>query len=94
MSIKVKCPLCKGVLWIDPSTGRVIDSKKHDDKKMELNDFVKSTKDSGARLEKEFEKSKREAEERKNSLEQEFRNLDKYKTKGDDERPENPFDWD
>jgi len=90
---EIKCPLCKGTLWIDPSTGNIIDHKAADHKKLDLEGFLKSQKNRGSELEEKFKKAKEEQDKRKEEMEKEFKkskeNVDKYK--GD---VQSPFQWD
>jgi hypothetical protein len=39
---EIKCPLCKGTIWIDPATGKVVDHQSADHQKGDFNEFLKS----------------------------------------------------
>jgi hypothetical protein len=90
---EIKCPLCKGTLWVDPSSGKVVDHKATDAPKVDFNDFVKSQKNRGADLENMFKKSRDEQNKRKEKLEEEFKKAKEHpeELKGD---IESPFGWD
>ena len=91
--LKVKCPGCKGLLWIDPSDGRIVDHKPADAKKIDLNDFMKSQKTRSSELEEQFKKAKEEKEKRKKQMEKDFL---KAKENPDELEGEyqSPFQWD
>lgn len=90
---EIKCPMCKGMLWVDPSSGKVVDHKSSDHKKADLGDFLKTQKSRGSELENMFHKAKEDREKRKEQLEQEFR---KAREHPEDlkEDYQSPFGWD
>ena len=91
--IEIKCPMCKGVLWIDSSTGRLVDHKSADHKKIDFNDFIKSQKNRGTELENKFLKSKEEKEKRKKQLENDFKKARQDPDSLKDDY-QSPFQWD
>lgn len=90
---EIKCPMCKGMLWIDPSSGKVVDHKSADHKKIDLNDFLKSQKSRGSDLEEKFNKAKGEKEKRKEEMEEKFKRSKEHpeEFQGD---YQSPFQWD
>ncbi len=90
---EVKCPMCKGTIWIDPSTGQVIDHRAVDHQKADIKEFIKSQKDRGSELENKFRKAKEEQQKRKEEMEKRFKNA--RDLDAPEENPLNsPFDWD
>ena len=91
--LEIKCPHCKTNLWVDPTTGSVVDFKTTEHKKLDLNDFVKNQKNRSSDLEDIFKKAKQEQIKRKEQMEKDFKkvkeNPDELKS-----NPQNPFDWD
>lgn len=92
--LEVKCPMCKGSLWLDPSSGKVVDHKAADQKKLDFGEFVKSQSNRGAKLEDQFKKAKEEQEKRKKELDENFKRAKEHpeELKGDD--VQSPFQWD
>ena len=90
---EIKCPVCKGTLWINLSTGEVVDHKSADHKKLDLNDFLNSQKTRGADLEDKFKKAKEEKEKRKIEMEAKFKRSKEHpeEFQGD---YQSPFQWD
>ncbi len=90
---EIKCPCCKGVLWIDPSNGRIVDYKSADHKKIDLGDFIKSQKSRSTKLEAQFKKAKEDKEKRKKEMEKDFL---KAKENPDElnDNYQSPFQWD
>ena len=90
---EIKCPMCKGTLWINLSTGKVVDHKSADHKKIDLNDFLKSQKNRGSDLEEKFNKAKEEKEKRKKEMEEKFKRSKEHpeEFQGD---YQSPFQWD
>ena len=41
---EIKCPMCKGTLWIDPATLKVVDHKSADHPKASLDNFYRHKK--------------------------------------------------
>lgn len=92
---EVKCPLCKGTLWIDPATGKVKDHKSADHQKSDFSEFLKSRK-QGTAWDDKMKQAKEEEAKRKAEIEKLFK--DAKETTNDENRDENPFhsplDWD
>jgi len=90
---EIKCPMCKGTIWINPSTGKIVDHKSADHKKIDLNDFLKSQKDRGSKLEEQFKKAKEEQQKRKQEMEEKFKRTKEHpeEFQGD---YQSPFQWD
>lgn len=90
---EIKCPMCKGMLWINPSTGEVVDYKSADHKKIDLNDYLKSQKDRGAKLEEQFKRAKEDQKKRKKEMEEKFERSKEHpeEFQGD---YQSPFQWD
>jgi ElaB/YqjD/DUF883 family membrane-anchored ribosome-binding protein len=90
---EVKCPMCKGTLWVNPSNGEVVDHKSADHQKADLNEFLKSHKDRGNVLEDKFKKAKSEQDKRRQEIEERFKDARKHadEFKGD---IGTPFDLD
>ena len=91
--LEVKCPGCKGMLWIDPSDGRIVDHKPADHKKIDLDDFIKSQKNRGSDLEGQFKKAKEEKEKRKKQIEKDFIKAKEHPEELEGEY-QSPFQWD
>ncbi len=91
---EIKCPMCKGTLWIDPSNGRLVDHKSADHKKLDLEGFMKSQKNRGAELDSMFKKAKEEHEKRKEQLEKGFKHAKEHPEEYKDGEYQSPFQWD
>jgi hypothetical protein len=93
---EIKCPGCKATLWIDPSTGALVDHKAANHQKADLGAFIKSQKNRGNELEDKFKKAKEEQLKRKEELEKQFKKAqehpEEFAGKGDD--MQDPFKWD
>ena len=90
---KIKCPMCKGTLWINPSSGEVVDHKSADHKKIDLNDYLKTQKERGSKLEEQFKKAKEDQKKRKEEMEEKFKRAKEHpeELEGD---YQSPFQWD
>lgn len=90
---EIKCPMCKGTIWIDPSSGDVVDHKPADSGKMDFGDFMKKREGQGAALEEKFRKAKEEKEKRRKRMEQDFKKAGEHpeELKGEFD---SPFKWD
>lgn len=89
---EIKCPLCKGTLWIDPASGKVVDHRAFDKPKADLKEFIESQK-KGTAWDDRFQKAKEEEAKRKAEIEKKF----KQAKENDTDLPEpmqSPFDWD
>lgn len=90
---EIKCPICKGTLWIDPSTGKVVDHKSVDQPKANFEEFLKSRNKTTAWDDK-LKKAKEDEAKRKAEIEMKFK---KAKEEADTDNPEpmkSPLDWD
>lgn len=90
---EVKCPMCKGSLWIDPATCKVVDHKSADQQKIGLEEFLKKQKEGKAWDEK-FSKAKEEEAKRKAEIEKKFKEAKENKEPIDKDTMRSPFDWD
>jgi hypothetical protein len=91
--LEIKCPLCKGTLWIDQSTGKVVDHKSSDKQKADFDEFLKARKNYNPAWEDKFNKAREEKAKRKAEIEERFR---KAKENPDELQGEvdSPFKWD
>lgn len=90
---EIKCPLCKGTLWIDPAMCKVVDHKSVDHQKANFNDFLKSQKKDRAWDDK-LKRAKEEEQKRKAEIEQKFRVAKETNDPVVDELFKSPLDWD
>jgi len=96
---ETKCPMCKGTLWIDPSTMKIVDHKTVDQqqqKKADFAQFLKSSKEDRGWDEK-MKKAKEEEAVRKAQIEEQFKAAKDNKDYGKDDsdtKLRSPFDWD
>ena len=93
MSInEIKCPMCKGTIFVDIATGRVVDHKSSDAPKMDLNTFIEEQKKPRAWDEK-LTKAREGEAKRKAEIESKFKQA---KEKPDElpNAPASPFMWD
>lgn len=91
---EVKCPLCKGSLWIDPATQKVVDHKSSDQQKINFEDFLQNQK-KGKAWDDKMKKAKEEEARRKAEIEMKFKEAKDSPVKGDSsETLRSPFDWD
>lgn len=92
---EVKCPLCKGTLWIDSASGTVKDHQSADHQKADFSEFLKTRKQRTA-WEDKMKKAKEDETKRKAEIEKLFK--DAKDRKDIDREEENPFqsplDWD
>lgn len=91
--LEVKCPMCKGSIWVDQSTGKVVDHKSSDQKKVELGDFLEAQKSRASKWDQKMQKAKDETAKRKTELDEQFRHAKEHP---DDLKGEvdSPFKWD
>jgi hypothetical protein len=91
--LETKCPICKGTLWIDLSTGKIVDHKSCDSQKVDFEGFLQAQKNRNPQWEDKFKKAKEEKAKRKAEIEAQFRkareNPDELKGTVD-----SPFKWD
>lgn len=91
--MEIHCPLCKGTLWIEQSSGKVVDHKSADQKKIDLDTFLKAQKTRSSQWDEKMQKARDETARRKAVLEEEFRKAreNPEELKGE---VESPFKWD
>lgn len=91
--IEIKCPECKGTLWLDQATGKVVDHQSADHQKADLGVFLKSQNKVTGFWDDKLKKAKEEEARRKSDLEQRFKQAKEHpeELKGD---VESPFKWD
>ena len=92
---EIKCPLCKGMLWIDPASGKVIDHKAADQQKSDFKDFLKAQQ-KGTAWDEKMKKAKEEEAKRKAEIEMKFKVARETKEieKDSDHPFHSPLDWD
>jgi hypothetical protein len=90
---EVRCPLCKGKLWIDPASGKVVDHKAADQQKSNFEDFLKS-RQKGTAWDEKMKKAKEEEERRKAEIEAKFKTAKDTTDGTPDETLKSPLDWD
>jgi hypothetical protein len=90
---EIKCPLCKGTIWVDQSTGKVVDHKSGDKQKADFDEFLKSRKNSSPAWDDKFKKAQEEKARRKAEIEQKFKTAKEHpdELEGD---VDSPFKWD
>ena len=90
---EIRCPMCKGTLWIDQSTGRVIDHKTAEQQKISFDKFMKAQKERSGKWESRMDKAKDETARRRAEIEEKFRQARENPdaVEGD---YESPFKWD
>ena len=90
---EIKCPLCKGKLWINPASGKVVDHQSADHHKAGFGDFLKNQKEKSDGWSDKMKKAKEDQEKRKAELDEQFRKAreDPGSLKGE---VDNPFKWD
>jgi hypothetical protein len=90
---EIKCPMCKGTLFIDPSTGKVVDHKAVDHQKADFNQFMKS-REKGVAWDDKLSRMKDDQARRKAELEEKFKKAKDEGPVNPDEAMKSPFDWD
>lgn len=91
---EIKCPMCKGKLWIDLTSGKVVDHRSADHEKADFEQFLKSSKQNKA-WDAKMKKAMEEEARRKAEIEQKFKQA-KDNIDNDTSSPDlkSPFDWD
>jgi hypothetical protein len=69
---ETKCPMCKGSLWVDPSTLKIVDHRPADHQKASLEQFLKDSKQDKGWDEK-MKKAQEEEARRKAEIEEKFK---------------------
>jgi hypothetical protein len=88
--------MCKGTLWIDPSTLKIVDHRQADHKKADLSQFLKDSKQDKGWDEK-MRRAREEEARRKAEIEEKFRQAKENKGVNDDTSSaglKSPLDWD
>jgi uncharacterized protein YhaN len=91
--LEIKCPLCKASIWVDQSTGRVVDHKSADQQKVSLDSFLKEQQEKSGKWDQKMVKAKDDVARRKQELEERFKRAREHP----EELPgdvESPFKWD
>jgi hypothetical protein len=90
---EIKCPMCKGTIWIDPSSGKIVDHQSVDHQKGDFNEFLKS-RQKGVAWDDRFQKAREEEKKRKADIEQKFKQAKDSPGEESEKPMSSPFDWD
>ena len=90
---EIKCPMCKGTIWIDPATGKAVDHQTADHQKGDFNEFLKNRK-KGVAWDDRLQKAREDERKRKEELEQNFKKAKETEINPDEKPMRSPFDWD
>jgi hypothetical protein len=91
---EIKCPMCKGTLWIDPASGKVVDHKSSDQQKANFDDFLKA-RQKGTAWDDKMKKAKEEEAKRRAEIEMKFNVAKNDKTdRTETDQFKTPLDWD
>jgi hypothetical protein len=91
---EVRCPLCKGTLWIDPASGKVVDHQSADHKKGDFGEFMKN-RQRGVAWDDRMQKAKDEEARRNAEIEEKFKKAKDDRDAGPGEGVmKSPLDWD
>jgi len=92
---ETKCPMCDGTLWIDPSTLNIVDHRAADHQKVDLQQFLKDSKQDKGWDEK-MRKAREEEARRKAEIEEKFRHAKENTDTNDASAagPRSVLDWD
>ncbi len=90
--LEIRCPSCKGILWVDPGTGKVVDHRAADQQKVDFGDFLKS-QGKDPHWDEKIKKAREEEARRKAEIEAKFK---KAKDSPDELGPQAlpPINWD
>jgi len=91
--IEVKCPMCKGSIWIEQSTGKLIDHKSADQQKVTLDGFLEDQKAKAGKWDDRLSKAKDDVAKRKAEIEERFKAAKEHPEELKDDY-ESPFKWD
>lgn len=91
--LEIACPMCKGSIWIDQSTGKVVDHKSADQKKVDFGEFMKSQEERGSKWDQKMEAAKDDEQKRRAEMEERFRKARENPDEIEGEY-ESPFKWD
>lgn len=91
--LEIKCPMCKGSIWIEQSTGAVVDHKSGDQQKVSLDSFLKDQKGRAGKWDEKLNRAKDDTARRRTEIEERFRHAKEHpeELKGD---VDSPFKWD
>lgn len=91
--VEVECPMCKGKLWVELATAKVVDHHTADHQKQDLDTFLKNRQKPDNFWDEKLKKAKDETARRKADLEQRFREAKEHPEalRGD---VDSPFKWD
>lgn len=96
--LKVKCPCCDALLFVDRRTGEVIESRaplRADSKGDRFDDAIRNARERSGTLGKKVEEARKAEKGRSDRLNALFKeNLERAKEEGPATRPENPLDLD
>jgi hypothetical protein len=70
---ELKCPMCKGTLWLDLSTGKVVDHRSADHQKADFGEFLKARESRGDIWEQKLKKAKEDEAKRKAERDEKFK---------------------
>ncbi|MCL2219784.1 MAG: hypothetical protein FWC23_06955 [Chitinispirillia bacterium] len=95
--IETKCPMCKGSLWIDPSTMKIVDHAPADHQKADLTQFLKdSKKDKG--WDDKMKKAREDEARRKAEIDAKFKQIAAENNSNNNNTssagPKSLLDWD
>jgi hypothetical protein len=86
--------MCKGTLWIDLSSGKIVDHKSADQAKANFDDFLKAQK-KGTAWDDKMKKAKEEETKRKAEIEMKFKKAKDTPLEADsNDKLKSPLDWD
>lgn len=91
--IEIKCPMCKGSIWIEQSTGTVVDHKSADQQKTDFDSFMKAQEGRKGKWDDKLTRAREDTVKRKAELEERFRQARENPDQVQGEY-ESPFKWD
>jgi hypothetical protein len=93
--LEIKCPICKGTLKVDITTGEVVEHVEYEPPKANFEDFLSSRK-KGVAWDDKIKKAQEDQAKRKAEIEMKFKQAkENPDTLADDSSPlRTPFDWD
>jgi hypothetical protein len=91
--IEIKCPMCKGAIWLEQSTGKVVDHKSADQQKVSFDGFMKEQQERKGKWDDKLHKAKDDTVKRRAEIEERFKQArdDPDSLQGE---VESPFKWD
>ena len=91
--LEIKCPLCKGTLWVERTSGKVVDHKSAEKKTVDFNQFLQKEKERPDQWDEKMKKSKESEQKRKKEWEERFNQARENPDEIEGEY-ESPFQWD